>query len=679
MPSVRRSVKSAGTLGLQHTLTSSVMSTEITRATTRARPLADDDVAGISILYPSATFLPRTGSMSGQVTMNGSGANLASVVAISPIGPTVSTLTNPDGTFTLQGLPPGSYYVYAHPLPPAFTGETTPANIRPPLDSSGAAIPMSGYFTTQFYPGTRDPNSATTVFVSAGQVVNGINFNVASRQAPALSSVTVYGYYGQNAVYPAPILGTGNGSTLVATGVGLVPGANQLASGLNVGVLAASGASVRPGSVRYYSNPYMQFYVAPVFSWAPGPRHLLFSTTDDVYVLPSGLLLVSNQGPMISSVTPATDEKGARAAVIAGNNFDSTTRIYFDGAQAVIVKQNPDGSLVVTPPAALPGHRANVVALNGDGQSSLFTQPSGGPSYQYDASDAVPSISVVAPPALWAGSEAMVEIDGVNTSFIDGQTVVGFGSSDVVVRRLWVTGPNRIVMNVSIGATATPGATSVTVATGLQLVELAQGFQITAAPSKTPLVIVPPVVDAVAGTTGASVGGLALLSVPTLAAPPSGLSLNVGGQSAFVVSSDNSQVVFQVPAGLAVGPATVKLQVQNTDAIQPVLMNVNPPAPQITGGYWGGGIALDAAHPAHPGSVVGLYVAGYPDSILTADPGSITVSIGGQTLTAFSVAPVTGGALIQFTLSNDVQTGSQVTMYVAYAGIVSASATISIQ
>ncbi len=43
-------------LGLQHTLTSSTMSTEITRATSKSKPLAADDIAGISLLYPTAAF-----------------------------------------------------------------------------------------------------------------------------------------------------------------------------------------------------------------------------------------------------------------------------------------------------------------------------------------------------------------------------------------------------------------------------------------------------------------------------------------------------------------------------------------------------------------------------------------------------------------------------------------------
>src|SRR5207249_1866364 len=104
-------------LGLQHTLTSGVMSTAVTRATTKAAPLSPDDVAGISALYPAGAFLAEMGSITGRVTLGGGGVNLASVVALSTSGVAVSGMTNPDGTYRIEGIPPGQYYVYVHPLP----------------------------------------------------------------------------------------------------------------------------------------------------------------------------------------------------------------------------------------------------------------------------------------------------------------------------------------------------------------------------------------------------------------------------------------------------------------------------------------------------------------------------------------------------------------------------------
>src|SRR5690349_14743442 len=128
------------TLGLQHTLTSSVMSTQVTSTSSRATPLGVDDVAAISLLYPADGYLATIGSITGRVSLNGTGVNLASVVAIPASGPAISSLTNPDGSFNISGIPPGYYYVYAHPLPPALSGENSPDNIVYPLDANGNPI-----------------------------------------------------------------------------------------------------------------------------------------------------------------------------------------------------------------------------------------------------------------------------------------------------------------------------------------------------------------------------------------------------------------------------------------------------------------------------------------------------------------------------------------------------------
>ncbi len=667
-------------LGLQHTLTSAVMSTQITRATTRSKPLADDDVAAISILYPSGSFLSQTATITGHVTMAGAGVNMASVVAISPNRSAISTLTNPDGTYTLQGIPPGSYYVYVHPLPPPYSsGETWgPANIKPPQDQNGNLLPMSGYFTTQFYPGTRDPNAASTILLASGDNKGPLDFTVQRRTAPGLSSVSVYGYVGQNPVYPAPVNGTGLGVALTATGTGLMTGTNSLTPGLKVDVLAESGASVPANSVRPYSFPYATFNVYPGFGWAPGPRHLLFWTQDDVYVLPAGLLMVANPGPSVASVTATTDDKGARTVAIAGTNLDASSRILFDGSQATMVRQNSDGTLLVTPPPAAPSYRANVVALNTDGQSSSFTQPAGGPAYSYDSADPAPAISAVSPASLPAGSEAMVEIDGVNTAFLDGQTTVGFGSSDIAVRQIWVTGVNRILVNVSISSSATAGSTTLTVNTGLQLLTVGQAFQVTPAIAR-PLTMIPPIITAGLGNPGAPAGGTAVVAVPNLSAPASTLTLTVADQKATIIAATSGLITFQVPAGLPVGAAIVRLQTQTGDSVLPVVMNINPPPPAITALYSSTGVTADAAHPAHPGSILAVLVTGMPDSVLTADPTTVKVNVGGLDHAAFAIGSVQGATLVQVTLSPTVLTGAQMPVTVTYAGVTSQPALIPIQ
>ena len=80
--------------------------------------LAADDAIGVSFLYPTANFATATGVVSGQVSLSGSGIFGAHVVAINANtgDAVIDGLTAPDGTYTLTGVPPGSYYVLALPL-----------------------------------------------------------------------------------------------------------------------------------------------------------------------------------------------------------------------------------------------------------------------------------------------------------------------------------------------------------------------------------------------------------------------------------------------------------------------------------------------------------------------------------------------------------------------------------
>src|SRR5437667_36150 len=113
-------------MGLQHTFTSSLMSTEAAgRATSLYSPLTADDIAGISYLYPRGTLSQSTGIIAGRITSpGGQGIHLASVVAIRPTGPAVSAMTDPDGRYRIDGVPAGQYVLYVHPPPPSTrTGE----------------------------------------------------------------------------------------------------------------------------------------------------------------------------------------------------------------------------------------------------------------------------------------------------------------------------------------------------------------------------------------------------------------------------------------------------------------------------------------------------------------------------------------------------------------------------
>lgn len=469
------------TLGLQHTLASSVMSTYNTTASTKANPLAADDIAAISQLYPTPSYLPTVGSISGTVTLNGNGVNLASVVAISPSNPAICTLTNPDGTYQINGIPPGLYYVYVHPLPPPVYGESTPDNIFFPHNSNNVWLPPNSGFSTQFYPNTLQPSQAHVISVTAANVTQGINFKVAASSAPSVASVRTYGYVQSTYVIGAPLI-VSEKTTVAATGVGLLQAGNLLTPGLSVGML---GSSAQINNLRPYPppNPYIAVDVSVGFTSGPGPKHLLFSTPGNLYVLPAGFTVVETSPPIISAIAPATDSNGNAAVALAGQQFTSSTQVMFDGLPAVIQSQSSN-LMIVTPPPAPAGYTASVAVFNTDGQSSLFLKPAA-PSYTYPAAafalPAHPGL-VVSPSVIPAGANVTVDVLGVNTNFTPGLTTVGFGTSDVLVTQINVLSPTHLEAVVSPGVSV--GTAGITVTTGLEVVSQVLGAQVTVTNTK---------------------------------------------------------------------------------------------------------------------------------------------------------------------------------------------------
>ncbi len=661
-------------LGLQHSLTSATMSTDYTRATTRGRALATDDMVALSLLYPARNFLTSTGSIVGRVTMNDAGVHLASVVALPPNGSPVSALTNPDGTYRIDGLPAGPYYIYVHPLPPT---ELASNGIRLPVDVDGQSVAASGAFVTQFYPGTRDARQATALSVNAGATVSDVNFTVFSRSAVALYGVTTYSYPGQTAAKPAflsesMMLG-GKRNFLVAGGAGLVSNAAPVA-GLNVSVLG-DAALVPEGGLSAYSSDTRYLRVNFQYGMVPteGARHLIFSIPTDVYVLPLGLTLTGKMPPSITSVTPAVEGDNQRVAVLAGTNLSATTSVYFNGVRASLVRFNEETSeLVVAVPPAPGGHQAIVTAINTDAQSSLFLQASSPATYTYDAAEA-PAITVN-PPVLPAGSEAMIEINGFGTHFQAGQTALGFGSSDVFVRRMWVISPTRILANVAVAGNAAVAQTEVSVTTGIEIASLPYGFLIQAADSSVP-VVSPTVLNAATGQALVCAGctqTLTLANYSTMAAL-AGATITVGDKPATVLATNDGLVTFQTPADLPLGPAVLRFQSGSLSA-QPIVVMIEPVPPVVR--------SLGDRASVAPGDTVIMTAAHLDDTGAEILPSRLSVTVGGVTHPAIAVSAVAGEAgvfQLQFVLSANVAAGAQVPLTLTFDGRISAPVTIAVR
>ncbi len=662
-------------LGLQHTLTSSVMTTDVTRATTKAKPLAADDVAAISSLYPGRSFATQFGSISGQVLMSsGEGAALASVVAVSPSGGAISALTHPDGTYRIDGIPPGQYHVYVHPLPPS---ELSPNGIVLPKDASGQDFPAGEPFETQFYPGTKNPDQAMTIPVNAGMVTQGVNFSVTRRPPLQLYGVTTYSFPGQVAVKPAFLNVNGPASRwfLVATsdGMGLTSGGAPL-RGLGVSVL--SGSAMVTQTRAYMGDPR---YLEVDFSFNPlsavGPRHLVFSYENDVYVLPSGLTVVNRPPPFINSVTTESDDSGNRVVVVTGSGFTPETRILFDGAFAA-VKSVEEGRMTVVPPPGVPGHRANVAALNPDGQSSIFLQGRTLPIYTYDAADS-PAV-FLSQNTLPAGSEAMIEITGVNTNFTD-DTRIGFGTSDITVRRIWVMSPTRLLANVAVSSNAPSVVTTLSVITGLQYYAQPFAFQVLPQNPRLP-VVSSQLVNPANGQSSVFPGAAAALEASNFSANPSDLSLTLNGSRMHIVSVAPGQITFQVPAGFPIGPAILHLQ-SGTEQSFPIVVSIDQQPPVILGLNTGTPGLLGAARPVRAGDLVSLLVSGLGEPGATVSASRVRINVGGIEHEAGWVAAAgqPGAHLVQFFISPNVTAGPEVRVTVTIDGRTSAPFYVTIQ
>ncbi len=615
-------------LGLQHTQASSVMSTQVTRATTRARPLADDDIAGISLLYPKPEFASQTGGIKGRVTASGAGVHLASVVALSPSGAAVAALSDPDGYYHIGGIPPGRYYLYVHALPPSLQPELGPDDIVLPLGPDGQRFAAGPLFETQFFPGTRDVLQAAVLDVTPGAALEGYDFQVTPRGPLTLYGVTTYSFPGNIAVKPAFLNTNGPRNFLVASGVGLIEN-GAVAPGLQASVIGGS-ASVLPDGIQAY--PPAPNFLQLSFHFTPfsgvGPRHLVFSRGGDLYVLPAGLNLVASAPPSIQSVSPAIDSSGRKVVVISGTGFSEETRILFDGAAADVVQFDKEASvLVVEPPAGASEHRATVTALNPDGQTSLFLDGQAPPAYVYEPS-ALPEVSVT-PASLPAGSEAMVEVRGVNTHFRQGRTVVGFGSSDVVVRRVWVLGPDRLLANVHVAQGAAAATLSPAVVTGLEVVKQSNPIQIEPGRPGAP-VPDPSPLNPDTGLPSIYSGGQALLKISGLAAGlrPEDVRVSLNDQPARVLGVSGEGILFEVPGGLGVGPAILRLELGG-QVLPPFVVAIDLAPPVIVAVSRASGTPVSLAEPAVVGETLLLSVLRLDEPGVTMPAEPVTVSVGG--------------------------------------------------
>jgi hypothetical protein len=620
-------------LGLQHTFTAATMSQATTRATTVTHPVAADDIAGISVLYPNANFA-QLGSITGQITAGGGGVHLASVVAILSGGEAVSALTNPDGTYRIDGVPPGQYNVYVHTMPPD-------ADIYGPWNPDGSTAAPSGPVNTLFYPGTTSLSQAGAVSVQAGTVTSGIDIAVSTRADVPFYDGQVYGYFNQTiAITPADVNMLGGATTVAASLV--TPSTNGQIPGL---AAQAIGGPLSVNSVYpYTANGYTYYGLQLDFSAGglPGWQHLIFSTPDYTYIQPDAINLTQNGHPAIASAVG----NGDGSVTVTGTNWASNTLLYFNGLPSSILSLDPvAGSAVVVPPPGINSQQAVLTAYNSDGQNSQFLQSASPVTWLYGSASA-PVITNITPASLPAGAESSVDITGSGFSFVQGQTSVGFGSSDILVQRVFVLSPNHLQVDVLISPNAALSNLDVSILAGFQLATAPAAFQITPQVPGLPSPI-PVFQNALTGLTGAYPGAVVSLYGSNLTAASGAPLVSIDGQAVTLLYSSPTQLNLQLPATLIPGPAIMTVN-NGVMPVFPITVNIDTLPAGInaiqnatTGAY------INATSAAHQGDSLIVSLNNFAPQGTNIDPSRVQVSVGGVSHPATLVTAV--GALYQVT------------------------------
>lgn len=670
-------------LGLQHTWTSSAMSQDVIRNTSRARPLDADDIASFSILYGKANWQAAYGSISGRVTYtNGQPVVLGSVVAITAAGPALSSLTDPNGNYRIDGLPPtGNYLVYAHPLPPgAIVADGS--GLQLPVDQNRVPFQATGPFQTVFYPNTLDPNQAQVITIGSGTAAPNINFSVqAKASVPVFNVVTYckvdsanrnYIWSGEAAVTPAFISTTQNTQGLIIVQPPVPTPLPQSATilGLGPSPFPAQGFALFPGLPQAAA-----LYFSSTIGAGTGSRHLVLNYGTDIYVLPDAVNLVQKGPPVIKSATVNADG----SITVSGAGFGADSTVYFDGLQAATQSSftgtDAQGTITVIPPQGGTGQVATLTVYNSDGQNSMILQPQNAPTYSF-SSISTPQINSISLTALPSNSSATVDITTSNTNFVEGQVTVGFGSDDVTVRRVWVLSPTHLIANVVVAPGAALGFSEVSVISGMQILAQPAAFQVQPARAGFPALSLP-VVNTDSSQQTIYPGSIAsLFGSNLLAGAPSSVQVTLNDLPLQVQFASATQVNFFIPAGFATGPATLRFS-NGAQPAFPVTVQIDAPPPSISALTNFSHLPL-AGVPSAAGDILNIQVTGL-DSSINANSQRLRVTVSGIEMTVLQVNPMPNGASQIEVILKQSFGGSQVPLMVWVDGSSSAPVNITVR
>jgi len=238
----------------------------------------------------------------------------------------------------------------------------------------------------------------------------------------------------------------------------------------------------------------------------------------------------------------------------------------------------------------------------------------------------------------------MVDITASNTNFVQGQVTVGFGTSDIAVRRVWVLSPTHLVADVVVANNAAIGSWPVDVISGFQVAEQPAAFQVQP-PNMTLPTPALPVFNAVSYATVLHDADYGSIFGSNLAIGSTAQVL-LNGQAAPVLYASPTQINFQIPAGFPVGPTTLLVNNGSVNAY-PVYLQIDS-APALIGPPASAASALQVYN---PGDVVSVQVTNVDPGIVNA-PNRVAVTLSGVPMAVQGVTSLGGGVFqIQFAVT----------------------------
>ena len=477
--------------------------------TTRQTPKADD-IAGLSELYPEATFTTSLGSIGGTVTRcsDGSAVTGVNVRVVSTSNPNIQLSRfsgydgNTTGTYLVNGVPPGSYRVLIEGMGAnnytidRFTGST---------DGSMPFVPakFENDFPSQYQTNTCGgdlPGTATPVTANAASST-GASFRTSSVDLAFVVDNTGSMYNEIAGVRTAL-------SNFIST-----TKASTMASGKPFPTIALIPFVDTPW-VQLISNDPAKLQAAIALQSASGggdcpePSNNALLTAGRLLRKKGVAILYTDadsdaNGPGPADVDSYYTSKGLRLSVLLSGSCSGVASFDRTGEMPrALTTGGSSANEEYTAPAPQ-GALSSIASFSDETKSSggIFNYntaiKSGSPTGYINTatnvavSSVIPAIGLVTPVSGPRGATINVTLTGANTNFT-GASVVTFSGTGIVVNSTSTLSATSIVANITIDPAATAAFRDVTVTTNLGggTMESATGagsFEVTTAPS-TPTV-----------------------------------------------------------------------------------------------------------------------------------------------------------------------------------------------